>query len=150
MKVFFLRHATRDFTIGDVPLNKMGLQQAQQLTLNKDFQSIKTILCSPKKRAQMTVQPLADHLSIKIIINENLDQLKSGEFEEDFSNRVKSLLNKLTNYKDDQPILVCTHSDWLSSLMNIVPTDGANINYHVFECAEYMTFEYLDEIWYKI
>lgn len=147
MQVFWLRHGTRNFTTGDVPLNDQGIQQAAELVLVPKFTSLKKILCSPKSRAQMTVRPLAQKLGIDIKIYDELDQMKSGESEQKFRARVEGLCKKIEEGAHTENLLVCTHSDWLNTASQIIPTDSLDLKYKMFQCAESVEFEIRNGLW---
>lgn len=146
MEIFLLRHATRDFVMGDVPLNETGLEQAKALAERRFFSSLTHILCSPKQRALMTVQPLAEKYDIEIIQEDDLDQMKGHESEAEFIARVKSFLNRFET-PTNQNILICSHSDWLSVAIQQIPTDALDVKYRMFQCADVMGFKVVDGIW---
>ena len=147
MKITFLRHGRRNFTLGDVPLNEQGLQEARSLATNPALQDVETILSSPKLRSLMTIEPLSIKLQRKPIIQESLDQMRSGESESIFHDRVENFLKKLEQGTWASPILLCSHSDWLSMAVSIIPTDALNLPGTMFDCSEFMTFEIKQGIW---
>lgn len=148
MQVFWLRHGTRNFTIGDVPLNTTGEDEARGLSRNSRLAAVETILCSPKKRALMTVTPLAEKKSLPILTVDELDQMKSHESEKEFSSRVNSVLEKVANKNwDCQSLLLCTHSDWLAVACELVATDALDLAGKMFQCAELIEFKIKDGLW---
>jgi broad specificity phosphatase PhoE len=147
MEVFLMRHGRRPYTLGDVPLNEEGKEQALDLTRNPSLQSIKTLLASPKKRSQMTLEPLAKKLGVKIQIEENLDQHRSGEDEEKFIQRVRKVIDQISDGHWSSPILLCSHSDWLSLSTRLIPTDEIELEHHMFQCAEYLHFQIEEGLW---
>jgi broad specificity phosphatase PhoE len=147
MIVYWLRHGTRNFTTGDVPLNEEGLREAQHLAQLAGFKDLTRIICSPKKRALMTVEPLAEKLGIPIEPLDALDQMRRGETEADFVNRVKSFLSELEEEPADSQILLCSHSDWLGVASQIIPTDSLDLKYKMFHCAEVLTFKIEEGLW---
>lgn len=148
MQVFWLRHGTRDFITGDVPLNDEGQLQAHELAENSRFSRLDTILCSPKKRAQMTISPLAQKYQLEITTLEELDQMKNHESETEFTNRVRSLLEKIENQTFSfKSLVLCTHSDWLGVASQIIPTDSLDLKYKMFQCAEVIEFNIIDGLW---
>lgn len=148
MKAFLLRHGTRDFVIGDVPLNDEGQDEALNLTQDPNLLTVKKILCSPKKRALMTVQPLANQLKLDIEIHQDLDQMQNGESETEFLARVKMITEVIP--KQQQNTLICSHSDWLSAATHIIPTDSLDLKFHRFVCAEYLSFKIENDLWKHI
>lgn len=147
MKVILLRHGSRNFTLGDVPLNDQGLAEAKALTKHPNLLDIATIICSPKKRAQMTVEPLAHHLQKPILVQESLDQMRSGESDLDFVSRVDGFLEKISQGHWPGPILLCSHSDWLSQAMAIIPSDALDLKHTLFHCAHFQILEIVDGLW---
>lgn len=149
MEFFLLRHGTRNFTLGDVPLNEEGQREAESLSNDPHLQRVQTILCSPKKRAQMTVTPLANKLGISIKTLNNLDQMERGESETDFMRRVRSQIEALDEKRWQSPVLLCSHSDWLSTACHIIPSDDPHLAAQMFACAEYLHFEVKDGLWIR-
>lgn len=149
MTVFFLRHATRDPVFGDPPLNKLGLEQASQLSESQKLQKVKTLLSSPKKRAQMTVVPLSQRLNSPIQQIDELDQHGPDETPAEFHARVSSVLDQLKSSRDDSPILLCSHSDWINVACQIIPSDDPDLRHHFFACAEFMEFQIEDGLWLR-
>lgn len=147
MIVTLLRHATRGISVGDVPLNKEGLHQAELLSLNTQMKKVKGILCSPKRRAQMTVEPLAEALGIRVQILATLDQMENGETEIQFIHRIQNFIDKIETYKSHSPLLVCTHSDWLHVATQRIPTDELDLDHHLFQCSEFIRFEINSGLW---
>ena len=147
MEVFLLRHATRNFTLGDAPLNDEGLEQAQALAQNPQLQKVTNILASPKKRAQMTISPLAEQLALSIQTEEALDQMRTDETEAQFKVRVGGVLKMIEEKKWDTPLLLCTHSDWLSMATQILPSDAVDLKHHMFHCAEFIHFKIKEGLW---
>ena len=95
MEVFLLRHGTRNFTLGDVPLNEEGLQQAKDLAAMDHWEPLSGLLSSPRKRAMMTVQPIAERWGFSLSIFEDLDQVRGGEGEIEFHARVKNFIKRV-------------------------------------------------------
>lgn len=147
MRVFFLRHGTRNFTMGDVPLNETGREEANELALDPKLQQANTIICSPKKRAQMTIAPLSAKRGIPIKTLESLDQMQKVESEQAFQERVGHVLTQIEDKKFSEPLVVCSHSDWLSVATHLLATDELHLQHHIFQCAEYLEFEIVDGIW---
>ena len=148
MEVILVRHGTRNFMLGDVPLNSEGQEQAAALCKNSDFTGVKTLISSPKQRAQMTLQPLSEKLELPIKIVSELDQIKSDETELSFSNRVQGILTQIEQQKWTGPLVLCSHSDWLSMALQIIPSDSSDLKYQVFQCCEYLRFQIDDGLWH--
>ncbi len=147
MEVIIMRHGKRPYTTGDVPLNEAGQRQAEELTHNPTLLKTKTLLSSPKKRAQMTLEPLSQYLKLPLLIEEQLDQHHADESENDFKNRIKQVINNLEKGKWEAPVLLCSHSDWLSLATQFIPTDELNLEFYMFQCAEYLHFKIEEGLW---
>lgn len=148
MEVFLIRHATRNFTMGDVPLNSEGADQAMDLIEDENLKGLKSLLASPKKRAKMTLDPLAGQTGVKIETLNELDQMDRNETEKNFSQRVKWVLDRIEKGHWPTPLIACTHSDWLSTAMRLIPSDSSDLKYSMFQCCDYMKFSIEDGIWY--
>jgi broad specificity phosphatase PhoE len=147
MQVFLLRHGTRNHTMGDVPLNSQGLLEAKRLASELRWQRLDAILSSPKKRAMMTVQPLAEKLNLPLLTFKDLDQMHAGEGEGQFIARVRHFLDRVQNQEFGQNILICSHSDWLSLAISQIPTDAFELTHHLFHCGEVIGFSIEDGVW---
>ena len=147
MQVFLLRHATRNFTMGDVPLNDEGILQAKELAENSQFSRIEKLICSPKNRARMTIEPLAEKYQLDVRIMEELDQMKGHETESQFISRVTKFCERIQAGEFGSPLLICTHSDWLGAAAQVIPTDSLDIKYKMFQCAESVEFKIEDGLW---
>lgn len=148
MKIYLLRHGLRSAGYGDVSLSQEGLQQAQKLALDPFLQDTEVILCSPKIRTRQTAEPLSEQLAKPLQIIPELDQRKSIETENEFTNRVLSFLKDCTEKFAKQNILLCSHSDWLqTALMNLpLPLEKA-VAQSFFSCGEYRTVIYDNNTW---
>lgn len=147
MQVFLVRHGTRNFTIGDVPLNEEGLEQANELAQKSGWGQLQAILTSPKKRAKMTVEPLAEKFLLSLQVFEELDQMRGAEGEAEFKARVRNFLHRVEEKEFGEKVLICTHSDWLSMAVQIVPTESVDLEYKLFQCAEVLTFKIKQGLW---
>ncbi|MBY0384989.1 histidine phosphatase family protein [bacterium] len=148
MKIYLLRHGQRSAGYGDVSLSSEGLQQAQKLAVDPFLQDCDILLCSPKIRTRQTAEPLCERLEISLQIVNDLDQRKSIETENEFTNRVLSFLKDCTEKFAGKNILLCSHSDWLqTALMNLpLPLEKA-VAQSFFSCGEYRTLTYKDNTW---
>ncbi len=149
MRLFLLRHATRSHGIGDAPLNDVGKNQAFELSQNPKLFGVNRILCSPKKRAQMTISPLAQELQCTIETMNELDQQLNTENQAEFNNRVKSFLNSLQEDETLDTILICSHSDWLT-VAAVILENNTNFFGHLFQCAEFIAFDLKDGQWIRV
>lgn len=150
MKIILLRHGTRDYGVGDQPLNGEGLEEAHELAKNPELLKATHLFSSPKRRAQMTLEPLSQAISKPILIDENLDQHLSKEAEADFSQRVKNYLSGIeSRIQPSDTYVICSHSDWLSVALSLIPTNELSAGDHFFQCAEYACFELKDGLWVR-
>lgn len=151
MKIHLLRHGTRNYGIGDIPLNDEGHEEALALASVPALLGVKKIFSSPKKRAQMTVEPLAQSLGLSIEIMNVLDQRQNVESLLEFRQRVQKAINQLEEMaKGHGNILACSHSDWLAESIELIPSNIANPDTIMFQCAEFLTFEVKDGLWRRI
>ena len=151
MKIILLRHGTRNYGIGDIPLNEEGLQEAEELVTQLLPHDIKAIFSSPKLRCQMTVTPIANRLGLEIQTMEELDQHLPNEEFADYRKRVQVAANKLEDFSQAEgAILACSHSDWLAQAMELVPSDISNPENIFFQCAEFLVFQIKEGQWHKI
>ncbi len=150
MRLFLLRHATRSYGIGDAPLNEEGLEQAHQLALSSKLQGISLILTSPKKRAQMTIAPLSAQLSCPVQVMMQLDQQLSIENNGEFKKRVQKLIHHLEEHNQDNHVLICSHSDWLSVATEILENKNEDFYGHLFQCAEYIAYDFEEGLWTRV
>lgn len=147
-RVIFLRHGERNFGIGDADLNAEGLRQADAISLNADLLGVKTLLSSPKKRTIQTITPLAKKLGLSISTENQLDQRSHQESPIQFETRIQFFINQLESKKFTDPILICTHSDWLQIAISGLYSNLYNPQSEsLFSCAEYKIFIFENKIW---
>ena len=149
MRIFLVRHGTRNFTLGDVPLNEEGLSEAKVLAENSRYSKVQRLLSSPKKRAQMTLQPLAEKYQLEIQCFEDLDQMKNHEGEKEFLSRVRNFLTRIEEGEFGSQTMICSHSDWLAAAAQVIPTDSLDLKYKMFQCAEVLEFHIEEGLWKK-
>src|SRR5690606_8296302 len=101
MKMFLLRHGDRSAGYGDVELSSEGQRQAKELASQPALQKIDVILSSPKLRTRQTVQPLADQLGLTVEIEGALDQRKSIETQNEFTQRVLHFMDQAAEKYQD-------------------------------------------------
>ena len=147
MQIILLRHGTRDYKLGDVPLNEIGKNQAQDLASDPALQRVTQLFSSPKKRALMTLEPLAEKLGKEIQVHSELDQMMSHESNSEFKHRVKNFLSHIETLGEKEVIIISSHSDWLNVALGIIPTNALHLNQYMFACAEYLSFEVKDGLW---
>lgn len=147
MKLILLRHGDRSPGFSDVPLSDKGLQQAIKLSQNPSLASTELLYCSPKKRAQQTIIPLAQKLSLPIETLQELDQMREIESPKDFMQRVQKFIDSLQK-QSTTTLLICSHSDWLQQAVLLLASEAQLFApYSFFSCAEYKVFEYINNEW---
>ena len=147
MKLILLRHGDRSPGFNDVPLSNKGLQQALDLQQKKSLSLIEVLYCSPKKRAQQTLAPLAQKLALPIETLSELDQMRDIETPQDFIQRVQKFIDSLPK-TTSTTWLVCSHSDWLQQAVFLLANDTQLFApYSFFSCAEFKTFAYIENEW---
>lgn len=151
VKIVLLRHGSRNYGIGDGPLNEDGLQEAKHLASEGALMDVRKILSSPKRRAQMTVTPLSEKLQLAVELAPWLDQRHSHENPREFRSRVQAGLLKLEELaRSFSVVLACSHSDWLALAIELIPSDIPMPETFMFQCAEYVVLEERDGIWHRI
>ncbi|MCC6137575.1 MAG: histidine phosphatase family protein [Bdellovibrionaceae bacterium] len=147
MKLILLRHGDRSPGFSDVPLSEKGLQQAQELTQKQELLGVTQILCSPKRRALQTVEPLTKTLGLHLNILQELDQMRQIESPNDFMERVQRFLMALPR-TSPETLLVCSHSDWLQQAVLLLASDDQVFApYSFFSCAEFKIFNFQSPNW---
>lgn len=149
MKLIVFRHAERQRTFEDDPkLNIRGEAQAQAILKAVETQQLPTptrILCSPKKRALMTLRPTADRLGLSMDHSPFLDERQNHESSAQFRERISDFFDDISQSNSDtENLFICSHLDWLEDMMNIIPLDLTHSLFH-WGLAAYMIFEIGDE-----
>ena len=112
-----IRHAHRDKPLGssfDNGLSEKGKQQAKEFAemFAKKFGKTKpSLVSSPKKRCIETLEPLSKEISIKVIIDNDLN-----ESDDSMSKRMQTFLRW---WKDKAPdfVVACSHGDWIPEFL---------------------------------
>lgn len=143
--VYFFRHAHSTYTSDELgrPLSIQGHIDAEKMTIYLKREDIHHVLASPYKRAMQTVQPIADWIGTKIIIEEgfrerqlanrsveNFDEAitklwqepafayEGGESNDEAQKRgVDALVNVLEKY-EGKNIVIGTHGNIMVLIMN--------------------------------
>lgn len=152
---YFVRHGQTDWNkehkiMGqiDIPLNAVGLQQAQAVAQNIAHLEISRIVSSPLKRAVQTSEIIAAHMNISITKLDEFTEcslgilegrykgdnelaliecwkkggnIESSEHRSDFTARIAVGLNcALTSSSDKKPILIVAHRPTYWELLHIL------------------------------
>jgi broad specificity phosphatase PhoE len=126
MNLVFIRHAHRDTSkrAEDNGLSSKGKEQAKLLARfskkrldaldSKDLKKV-FIYSSPKKRCIETVEGIAKELSVKIIIDPDLDEQSADEGSGDLKRRCKAFLARIKKMhsQSNEWVLCSSHGDWL-------------------------------------
>ena len=88
MKIYLIRHGQTDWNLQgriqgshDIPLNEMGLKQAECLAQGMKNRPVKKIFCSTLKRALTTAKALGTIQNAPIIEKRQLIEVEFGEWE---------------------------------------------------------------------
>lgn len=98
----------------------------------------------------MTLEPLAEKLQTQILIEERLDQHHSSEPHEHFLQRIKKLVIDIEAGHWLDPLVICSHSDWLSLACDLIASDDSSLSFYNFHCAEFIGFEIEDGLWKRL
>ena len=137
--LILIRHAHRntDEPSRDNGLSQKGEEQVKKLiqyaqkrlvsrdlTFDDEAESQALFLCSPKKRCQETLAPLAKAMSSKLIIDERLTEALPFETAKAYDARISDFLRF---WKKEGPAvtLLCSHGDWIP--MAVQQLTGAKI-----------------------
>lgn len=120
MKIYLFRHAEKASLFHPNPgLSQGGERQAQRLAERvraSEMPRPTQLWVSPKKRAQLSFQPLAEQYELRLDIKEALDEKRNDENRESFRARIGELCRGLAG--QEGIIYVCTHIDWLEESMD--------------------------------
>lgn len=150
--LIFMRHGARAFD-GD-QLSLEGKKQALALgnTLRTKRVSLPTqLFSSPKKRTQATLATLAIETGVRVQIDPRLDERLGGESEQDFENRVKSVLQECDDWAattlHTETRLICSHLDWLEAAAVFLTSDETDLERsEPWSPLAIRTYEY-DGVW---
>ena len=88
MRIIIVRHGQTEWNFQkklmgrrDIPLNKKGLEQANDTREKLSSEKIDLIICSPLKRAKETAEIINKNRNIPIIYDERIIERNFGEFE---------------------------------------------------------------------
>jgi broad specificity phosphatase PhoE len=132
MKLYLFRHAEKASHFHPNPgLSAAGSQQALKLlekVQNSEMPRPTQLWASPKKRAQESLQPLANHLELPLKAIEALDERVQDEDRSAFCSRIQKFLNTLE--KEEGVIYICTHSDWIEEALTLISSEQDLANAH--------------------
>ena len=130
-QIVFVRHGHRDKPVPDADngLSEKGRGQVEdllkafkkgQLPLSQNFWT------SPKKRCVQTLQPLSDMANSPLIIENLLDEQKSGETQKAFQNRIEELLEKAE--KLGETVYLCSHGDLIPEAIELMSGRSVDVS----------------------
>lgn len=149
--LILLRHAEKEFSGPDPGLSTRGLAQAKALIKligeGEDWPTPSRILSSPKRRAQQTVQPLAETLKLKIDIRDDLDERRSHESNAGFRQRLRRLVTELEE-STEECVVWCTHLDSIEELRGLADceSDLLDAPFDMWSPSQYLVLR-LDDLW---
>ena len=105
MELYVVRHGQTDYNRKnlfqghkDIPLNNVGIQQAQQIALEMSNIKFDKILVSPLKRAIQTAEYIKEKVDVSIIIENSLIERSFGNMEGK-TNREDCNIQMMLDYK---------------------------------------------------
>lgn len=120
--MILIRHGSTDWNIqdrfqgqSDIPLNEIGLQQANALSRRLKNENINAIYSSDLKRAQETAQIIAKYHQDQTVLDPKLREIDFGDWE------------GLT-YKDIQQREPDRLAAWNSDMLNVSPPGGETLS----------------------
>jgi broad specificity phosphatase PhoE len=128
-QIVFVRHGHRDKPMPDADngLSEKGRNQVEDLV--KEFKKgtlpkSRFFWTSPKKRCAETLKPLSDEAKAPLVIDELLDEQKSGESQTAFQRRIEKLIEKAE--KLDAAVYLCSHGDLIPEAIELLA--GKNVD----------------------
>lgn len=88
----------------DIPLNEVGLRQAESVALRLKDEKIEAIYCSPLGRALNTAQAIARHHALEVNPLPSLREMEVGELEGVYSADLKLRFDELICQQGDDPV----------------------------------------------
>ena len=116
-RLILIRHAHRntDEPTRDNGLSDKGFDQVKKLVKfarERLAGSNPAFFCSPKKRCQETLSPLAKELGGKMLIEERLTEHGVGESMPLYLARIEEFLD-FWKYDGPDTSVICSHGDWI-------------------------------------
>ena len=115
------------------PLSKPGRVQALAVADNLSASGITRIVSSPFVRCRQTIEPLADRIGVGVELS---DALAEGASLTDSLLIVEKLL--------DQDVVLCTHGDVLSNLLDHYARHGVPLDNHRLEKGSTWQLDVID------
>jgi alpha-ribazole phosphatase len=87
-RLYLVRHGQTDWNVerrwqghADVPLNEVGLAQAEKVAGELAREGLQAIYCSDLQRARQTARMLAAHTDLPVILDARLREIHQGEWQ---------------------------------------------------------------------
>lgn len=153
MLVVLLRHAEKLNSYGNDPeLSPRGYQDAQKLLLQVGqlIPRPNALWSSPKQRAQQTLEPIAQKLSLEIKTMPELNERQASETTTQFSARVQQIFQVLSSQAfGTTTVWLCTHADWLAEAVTSIPSDLSDPEFEAsFLNCQHRVFAWTGGIWH--
>lgn len=88
MKIYLIRHGQTDWNVAgriqgihDIPLNKTGIRQAEQLAEAMDMRPVARIFSSTLIRAKETAEKIGKRQQVEVVLMEQLVEVEFGKWE---------------------------------------------------------------------
>ena len=178
MSLLITRHGQTDLNLkrivqgkSDIKLNKVGIEQAEELAKKLANEPIDLIICSPLVRAKQTAEIINRNRNIPIIYDNSISEIDYGGFEgmeladfnlssfwnyysndeyqsaeniKDFFKRVYEFLDRLATEQPEKNILLVAHggiSIAVNCYFNGIPASGEVLKMGLHNC-EYTKYEF--------
>ena len=178
MSLLITRHGQTDWNLkrivqgqSNIELNKVGIEQAEELAEKLANEPIDLIICSPLVRAKQTAEIINRNRSIPIMYDNSISEIDYGEFEgieladfnlsafwnyynnnkyqraeniKDFFKRVYDFIDKQSIEQPEKNILLVAHggiSIAVNCYFNGIPANGKVLKMGLHNC-EYTKYEF--------
>jgi phosphohistidine phosphatase SixA len=122
MLIYLIRHGDKQFATRDPELSTLGLRQAEKLAeavKNGVLEAPKALLSSQRIRAQQSLLSVARSFNLEVKIDNSLGEREVSENQRQFDLRILNFIEKAGGLNG--PVFCCTHYDWLSDALNLLP-----------------------------
>ena len=174
--ICLVRHGETDWNVKgiiqgqtDIPLNKLGEDQAKQCGTYLKTQSFEVIISSPLKRARKTTEIINDSLNLPIIYNNNLKERYFGiaegktktelmkqypkkiypkqESRLALNKRVMTALNNIIKNYPNSRILIIAHGAVINSILSSVSNQIMGSRITTLKNGSFTTLNINEPLW---